>query len=533
MKPVYKIETYTDAVKDHTIEHDVKSIKTKEILTNAIGYFQFVVPTKKGTVYEDIALNDKVKVWYGWGTVSGDPDFIGRVGNISAPLNAQSGYVRVISGLSQGEILLRRQNKNKYYASTGASTIVTEWATDLSLGTGDIAADATAVTLGVETKSYFDLLRFISDYWASAGTQIKKDFYVDVDNDLVWKARPFRSGATVETLTVGDNILNYKVTQDVEAVKNNIEVWGHKYNTPSNQDGYTESTTNWTSDGTLATDSAVKKRGLYSVRATKTGSGLSDIYMQRTFSSIKCGGHNHRYLKCQIYLDGSMGLGYGSSYALHCLAPDWSNHFRKGVNTPPTQIWIPINVELGPLNQKSGEWVVGAGSPDWDDVQGFRLLASGLGTTSEIARVDELYFADQRYYTLASDGTSQSTYGVRDAEFIDDKLRSDSDCEKRAETLLYMRKEPPVQIEATTPGNTNILVGDRLSMTLPAEGITAQNYDVFSVENTFSEQTSWITKATMVNTANIRKPITTNAMKMLGDLRRQLKELNLDEKGIT
>jgi hypothetical protein len=64
----------------------------------------------------------------------------------------------------------------------------------------------------------------------------------------------------------------------------------------------------------------------------------------------------------------------------------------------------------------------------------------------------------------------------------------------------------PVQIEVTVVGDTNILVGDRLSMTIPAENITAADYDVISVEHSLTGQ-SFLTKATMVNSVNTREPL--------------------------
>ena len=72
------------------------------------------------------------------------------------------------------------------------------------------------VALQVENKRYFDVLRSLSDYWYDAGTQIKKGFYVDVDNDVVWKSRPLRS-AGVEAFTGGDHIISYQVIRDVSS----------------------------------------------------------------------------------------------------------------------------------------------------------------------------------------------------------------------------------------------------------------------------------------------------------------------------
>jgi len=542
--PVYKIETYTGAVLDHTIEKEA-NVYFKEIITDGIGHFSFTVPTKKNGnyKYDDIALNDKVKIWMGYDSVSGNPDFIGKVGKISASL---SPYLRVISGLSQGEILLRRFKKNKMYSGTGASTIVTEWATDLSLGTGDITADATAVTLEVQTKSYFDLLRWISDYWASAGSQIKKDFYVDVDNDLVWKARPFRSGASVETLTVGDNILSYQVLRDIDAIKNDIVVYGApEKHYPSDKDLYTEQDASetcaddgWTiNNGTPTLSwSTTKVVGNESLRGQTTATTLFVANSLPGVTSIDCTSwkkNSYKGLHFWVHLNSSASVIADIIMNVRVLSPDTSNYWGAYLNgLGKTRVsamdqWFEFDLPFvwnadvftDPV------WDIKVGSPDWSNVRGVQWYVNFSGGGTSNLRIDGMYFRNAPFSGTATD----ATYSQRDLEVTDEKLLSDSDCEKRAETILYMKKDPPVQIVVTTLGNMNILVGDRLSMTIPAENISAANYDVISVEHSISSQ-GFITKATTLDSANIRQPVTQDSIMLLSDLNRQLKELSIDEK---
>ena len=116
-RPVYKILTYTGAVLDHTIEESVISIYTKEAITEQIGHCNITLPLKIGTrtVYDDIAEHDKVKVYFGYDTVDATPSFVGFVETISSPLRTQAGYVRQISGFSQGEILMNRIKSDKFF----------------------------------------------------------------------------------------------------------------------------------------------------------------------------------------------------------------------------------------------------------------------------------------------------------------------------------------------------------------------------------------------------------------------------------
>jgi len=113
-------------------------------------------------------------------------------------------------------------------------------------------------------------------------------------------------------------------------------------------------------------------------------------------------------------------------------------------------------------------------------------------------------------------------------EVTDDKLHSDSDCQKRAETLLYQLKDTPTQITMTVNGNSNILIGDRLSITLANEGISAANYDVLAVEQIF-DLNCWITRATMIDSANVRAEMETSPLRTMRRLHKQLRELSLSE----
>jgi len=533
-KPVYQIETWTVAVKDHTITSDAISVYSKEIVTDGVGHFNFVVPTKKNGdyYYDDIALNDKVKIWYGYDSVSGNPDFIGKVGAISAPLSTASGYVRQISGLSQGEILLRRFKKNKFYTGTNASVIVTEWANDLSLGTGDITADTNQPDIEVRTKSYFELLRFISDYWIDGANQIKKDFYVDIDNDLVWKTRPFRSGSSVETFTVGKNIIHYNVTQKVEQVKNDIVVYGEATKPlPSNKDNYTEPASSpppgWSaSSGTVDRDNTAPQVGTYSVRGDDNGTQTSTFKYDLPRITIR---DINRLL---FWHRINVAAPVTKVVRLH--APDNANYFEATM-VGGVGAYAFDDLSLGPgavyhaTENPNGTWIV-TGSPNWWDIE-FIEFSVVWPNPNRTVDIDGLWFYPDRWSGTATDAGSITSYGQRDLEITDDKLHSDSECQQRAETVLFQRKDHPTQIDLTVLGNTNVLIGDRLSMTIPAEGISAVNFDVISVEHSFSSQ-GFITKAVMVNSANIREPIASTPLRSLIKARRRLSELATDEKGI-
>jgi len=532
--PVYKIETWTGETKDHTIGYgadiDALNIYFREAITSSVGVFSFAVPTVKGVpdpyYYGDIAIGDKVKIWMNYDSISGDPDFVGVVTKPNGRLSTAEGFVRQISGLSQGEILLRKQKKNRLWNGVEADDIIQELAEDLGIyDAAKIATDTTSETIEVQTERYMDVLKRVSDYY-DAGGSVKKDFMVDWENELVWKARPWRTTG-VETLKTGEhphNILSYNVTRDVNAVKNNISVYGASFELPGlNHDGYCELTTDWTSDGAVSLNTDCKV-GNYSIQGYDTdiaGASPMSVYLQRALSSFRCGWRHQRYLNFYWkYFHNSGVPEYDVVLAL--LAPDWSNRFSKDIGGYKNQnVWYHESQQLG----SHGGWT-STGSPDWLDIQGFRLTHTNDNNVTSTVRVDELYFTGGHYYGTASSGSAD-----RDLEVTHDRLASDSQCTQYAQTLLYQKSAIPIQIDMVVLGNPNVLVGDRLPITIPAEGISAQNYDVIEVGQLLDTR-GYLTMVTMVNSENIRQPLATNQLALLIEARKQIQAVSRDEKAI-
>jgi len=533
-RPVYKIETYTGAVLDHTITKSADNIYFKEIITDGIGGFSFTIPTKIGGSYKynDIVLNDKVKIWMGYDTITGNPNFIGRVGAISAPLTVKGGFIRRISGLSQGEILLRRLNKDKYYTGTNASVIVDEWATDLGLGTGEITLETKQPVIEVKTKTYFDLMREISDHWINAGNQIKRDFYVNIDNELVWDARPLRT-VGVESFSVGKEILFHNVTHYVDAVKNDIVVYGARERTePSNPDYWTEPPpgdpcAGWTktSCDTLVRD-ADQRMGTYCVKGTISTGSLS-FYV--SFSQLK--DYNKLIFWCK---PAAIAV---TDKLVRILAPDTSNYFQATIQNFSSATYNSNELNLGPNqifnadSNPNGVWTE-TGAPRWYNMRGVQFIFNSSSSPTWLQIDGGFCFTLGRYSGTASDGASKSSYEIRDLEKTDDKLHSDSECEQRAETLLFQLKDHPTQIKIKVHGNQNVLIGDQLSMTIPVEGISAANYDIINVEHTMSSKgdaKGYWTQATMVNSVNIRSNIPVDLKQQLRRFARGIRDLNLKE----
>lgn len=503
----------------HTLDNEMVFFRVKTALTSGIGTFSFALASKKGQSYKyyDVALFDTVEFYFDYDTVPATANFIGKICQITGTLDAQGGYQRIFRGYDQGEILKRRMQDPKFWNGVAGNTIVTDIANDLSLGTGDIQATAITEIIDVETITYFDLMKRVSDYWSSAVNQIKRDFYVDNDNDLVWKDRPLRTTG-VETLTVGDNIDAYKVHRDIAEVKNKIHIYGKfdvdaPMQTPEDEN-WTETAGSPPPGWTLTTGDSLTAVGAVPNPAEGSlcvkGDAFNDagtfkLQFRRDFSTKyeRVSGRAQTTVNSFDEIHLQVYESVISATETRLLAPDATNYFSQATpGNPP--LWVTYDLDL-----ESG-WA-STGSPDITDIQAVEWWAQNLIGDFYVA-IDDLRLEGGRYYFVAEDSTSQTDYGVRETIHVDDVLRSQGDCEKRGETLLYQKKDPPTQIEIVTKGNTNILIGDRLSISIPAENISSASYDVIEVEHT---SPPFRTRVLMVNSANIRRAAASTSMAYL------------------
>jgi hypothetical protein len=505
--PKYKIEIYnTSNVLIHTLEPDkgaeVLSIHTMETL-NAVGSFNFTVTNGPAGVYplSGVRENWRVKIYGGNNTASTLLSY-GKIKKITSALD-DNGYIRGFEGKNRTEILERRQKTNKMYQAEHADHIPSQVCSDLSLSSSS-TADTNPFSHLIRTETYLDLMKAVSDYWVSAGTQLKKDFYIDATDTLIWKNRPLRT-AGVSTLTLGNNILSYNVIRDALVVRNNITVYGAARSAvPINKDDYTDSLTNWTAiAGTLSLDATAPPAGTYWIRCDTDGASLCNIY--RIFNeSINIRDINN----VSFYL--AIGLGI-SSIHVKLLAPDSSNYYQShigviGTGSGSTFYTLPLGPESEyiAVENPNGSWDA-SGSPNWWNIQGIAFYAQYVSGAAAIL-IDKMFFHPYRFSSSVHDDTSIAAYDQQDAEFTDNNLTSNAECEVRAQTLLYQLKDPITRVDLQCEGDVNLLIGDRLPLTIPAEEISAVNFDIVASEHNFvpAKENAWTTTIRTVDSGNIR-----------------------------
>lgn len=499
-KPCCRIKIYDNALSalTHTITTDILSCSFTDVLTTDVGSFMFTVPAQNGfdNVYDDIGNHYFVQIELGYNG-SYTHLFSGRITDFTTQVGETS--LRVFEGKGAGECMERIFKRNKRWQNTAASTIVTELYGDLGaeVASGSIDVDTTQETITVETESIFDVLKKASDYWYDGSTKVTKDFGVGKDRNFFWKSRPIRTSG-VETIS---NLTNYTLKRAILGSKNNIAVFGAASAPyPIDRDYFTESATGWTAyNGTVTAETGGigVKAGTYRIHTEGTS------YISIEYPLPK-----------RIYLRDINTLNfwyYHSAYnpKVYLYAPDDSNCFYADL-TGTASTWtffeesLGENAEYDADERPSGIWKK-TGNPNWWDIESVAFISES-STGAFTFDVDKLWFYPERVTDDASDSTNITAYGERESEYYDDKLLTETECTKRVNTLLYQQKPRVLRLDFTVPGNTNILIGDRLSITLPLDNISAESFDVVSVTQTYNKAPQgFTTTAHCLGTADTRR----------------------------
>jgi hypothetical protein len=476
-------------------------------MTTDVGSFSFTVPAIKGLTnsYDDIGNFYRATYELGYDSTYTHL-FSGRVLDISTEVAGKC--TRTFTGKGLGELLERRVKRNKRWQATAAEDIVDDIAADLSL-TCSRDNETTAETITVNTESYFDILKKVSDYWYDASTQVKMDFGINKDGELFWKTRPIRT-VGVESI---NKILAYNLKYTITNSKNNIRVLGASTAPyPVLMDDWTDSLTDWTATvGTLsladaaATTPHVPKAGTYWISCLVNASSKQAAFY-RVIPTITTRSIN----KIKFW---EMIVGGTADVFEVRLFTDNSNYFyskdgalTKTANKVYVDLPIGDGTEYDVDENPSGTWIK-TGTPNWYDINqvGF-FIHQTSGIIDLSVYIDKLHFYPEpwQYSTDAEDSTNQTVYGEREAEYVDANLNSAAQCQSRQETLLYQQKDRILRLDFTVPGNTNILLGDRIPITLPIDNVSAVDFDVASVTHVFKDN-GYLTTAHCLNTANTRR----------------------------
>jgi hypothetical protein len=387
--------------------------------------------------------------------------------------------------------------------------------------------------ISYETGTNAGLSRLITDFHNGTNTIDHDAFPAVVDGGDTYTI------TGVETPTLGLNIKSYTVTRDIMPIKNNITVYGAPTATlPLDRDTWSElldynadTVDEWTcSSGVLTADAVAPIEGTYWIRcASDAGTKFATFKVEIPRVTVRDASYLRFWHRIQI---SNCNIAIVRLYA-----PNSTNYFQTHSNLQVVAGQYYNNLSIGDEavydadENPTGVWDdahdggAGLGNPNWWDIReiyfSFRDAGAGM-----IAGIDRMYFYPDRWVYSASDltggGSSGVLYGQRDAEFTDENLLSATECETRAKTLLYQLKDPAVRLDMTLKqGTSNLKKGDRLPITVPAEGLSAASFDVVSVDYDWGLD-GFETGFSAVDSVNSRilPPLTTT-----GSLVRQIKYL--------
>lgn len=354
--------------------------------------------------------------------------------------------------------------------------------------------DTTYTRLDFEDTQVFEIIKYIAETSDLAGV-IGYDFRIAPDSKFEF----FPKNSKTSSVSLAERLEVSEYKKGIFRVRNRIKVYGaeeREYPSDSNQDGLTESITNWVTDGNngvnlnvnhVTVDNKVQPprnySDSYSVRGTHSWPPLkSDLYLGRDIPSANCAGKGGFKQLVFWFYYWQMEMTALTSAKLRLYAPDASNYFEADIlDMMPAQLyeWGKIAVAVG----KDVGWTK-VGSPDWSNIQHVRVLLQWTSNGNLSMNFDHLRFESARWYSMQEvPGTPPAE--LREKSETDEELHSDAECAFRAKALLDFLKDPietlKVRSEVIDYGTLPILAGDKVHVVVPNENIDS-DYRVISVE---------------------------------------------------
>lgn len=520
-------------------------LSVKPGLTSAIGSFELTIPDtgSSGEGFKGIVPYSDVYIWYGYNNTGSIPDLRGKIETIKSELG-DNGWVRTIIGRDYGEALFRILERQSYTGSVYNTVVALKDKAGLGSANTYISSSATAIPTILSNDNCFKGIEELSNSPSivSNTNTGPMDFYVDQTKLLHWFPRQTSLGT--QTFLVGTNIFSYKYFNDLGESKNQYYVFGMRNSNgttgsdiPTDHDSYTEpGTPDWTSRAKSGSNDweTITVIGDNSLgHATGSNAIWSGIGIGHEYESLEM------EIKKAFPAGGRILINDGDILHLYHgverdpletdpfeqrvrLETDANNYFECKLETTSNSWYADSNriersLNLGPTSE--GISVTGAadtktgsyrwtryGSPDWYNINSFVLYQSSSNGPGPVdIAVDGLYIGTRFQFQTGS-VLAQNAFGLRDAIVIDEKINSTDYCRNVAISLLQQNSGSIVQVELYTTGSPALQLGWQYALTLPAEGISAQNYTLIDLEHIIGED-GFTTKCLFTDKKEVRVPI--------------------------
>jgi hypothetical protein len=415
-----------------------------------------------------------------------------RVENVKYKSSPTENYVTV-SGRCWGERLFRRVVTATYTGRKGEELVkdLMDYYAGLSHTRGAVelveATDTTYALQKFEDSPLWDVLKPIADSADKAGV-IGFDFRVAPDGKFECFPKLSKTNATVITENIDDEA---EYEKDIARVRNKIVVYGlADKSVPANKVDWTRSLIPtgcyWAAlIGTVTLDASGAPDGAACIKLTvsSNSAGVVDLDFSSGYEPDL---EAYPIISVQLNEDSAFsGTGF-------LLLQDTAGKFAsKTLSVSPDAVWHSF--ETGAGSAYASQWERVDSGFNWAAILKIRLSMSLPDVGSGSFKLHQLFVGGRRYSAVAENSISQSSYGLREYVEIDEELWSDSECSRRAASLLAQLKDPAEHITLTSTlldyGASPILAGDKVHVELPNENVDA-DFRVDSAEYRISRETT-------------------------------------------
>jgi len=493
-------ETKSDIVESLTI--------TLPLLSRGVGGFSCKLPNVNGEYTGKITDFDHILI-YLWRKGASMKKVFG--GKILLPgtegYGSSQEYYLLLSGMDIGQELLVPPNlMKKVYEAVNGKTIIEE-AIDLS---DEVTKKFVDVDNEIASTHDFEFQEVIPHSVIEEVCKVAKtlagavgfDGYVDPAGNM----HVFKRGKYTSGVSLAERIEHYKKEDDVHRIRNKIKVYGAAERAyPLDKDAWTETLTpadgSWasgTGTGSVSFDTAEKILGTGSIKLTVGG---SDYYGRLIFTL-----NDEKEANCYDVPDGYADItfqiklqeAYSGDITL-LLFDDAGMECSKELNAKKKE-WVLINIPCGRAAKDQWTYSVFNSQPfNWKKVKKVDITCHFPATGTGAFWIDNLFFNKRRFEGFAEDATSQEKYGVRWKEpIIDDGLKSDAECLKKAESYRDFLKEKVITLtDFEVEGDNEFKPGDKQQVVISNDNID-EYFRILEVRHVV-KGVNWSTFLTLTN----------------------------------
>jgi hypothetical protein len=404
-----------------------------------------------------------------------------RVENVKYQLSPTESYLKV-SGRCWGERLFRRVVSKTYENKKGEEIVkdLMDYYVGLSHTRGGVelveSTDTTYTRLEYSDTPVMDILQEIASS-ADKADVIGYDFRVAPDGKFEF----FTKNSKTSQVSLSERIEGSEYSKDILRVRNRISVYGAAdKSVPADKDLWTESLSfsdgYWIStSGTVSLDTTFKVKGSASVKTS-----AQNLYYAACQLTLYSGQEVDTDLYPMLNLWLSREASFNGNITLTLYDTDGNGAAHE--ITVGDEKWFQTQIAVGTVNADA--WQIPT-QFNWNQVNRVRVTCwfDGVGTGN--FWVDSLFFGGRQYSSIQEDQASQNSIGLRELVEVNEELCSDLECQSHAKALLVNLKDPAetltLQSAVIDYGDSPILAGDKVHVTLPNEGING-DFRVLSAE---------------------------------------------------